>query len=96
MFPLKARYLSKMLMRQPTLDKLVTRKNEDVDYFVSYIMQPSVQQPIGGYLQALKKKSKINNHELVGWFPPHMTMHFHFSAVPSLNLPVYRLSEQTR
>jgi len=56
--PSEARHVTKILMRQPTLDKLVTRKSEDVDYFVSYIMQPSVQQPIGRYLQALKKKSK--------------------------------------
>eukprot|EP00092_Neocalanus_flemingeri_P046357 GFUD01052127.1.p1 GENE.GFUD01052127.1~~GFUD01052127.1.p1 ORF type:complete len:149 (-),score=53.66 GFUD01052127.1:97-543(-) len=56
--PSEAVHMSKMRMRQPTLDKLVTRKAADIDYFISYIMEPGVQEPMGRYLQALKNKSK--------------------------------------
>lgn len=56
--PSEARHVSKMLMRQPTLDKLVNNKQEDIQYFSNFITQPIIQKPMGMYLEALKSKSK--------------------------------------
>jgi len=56
--PSEARHVSKMLMRQPTLDKLTSSKQEDIDHFSNFITQPIIQKPMGMYLEALKAKSK--------------------------------------
>jgi len=56
--PKEARHVSKMLMRQPTLEKLTRDKQGDIDHFVNFITQPIIQKPLGMYLEALKKKSK--------------------------------------
>lgn len=55
--PSEARYVSKMLMRQPTLDKLTSSKQADIDHFAHFITQPIVQKPLGMYLEALKAKA---------------------------------------
>lgn len=55
--PSEARHVSKMLMRQPTLDKLANNKQADIDYFVKFITQPVIQKPMGMYLDALKAKA---------------------------------------
>jgi len=56
--PSEARHISKMIMRQPTLDKLTSDKEGDIDHFCNFIVQPQIQKPMGLYLEALKKKSK--------------------------------------
>jgi len=56
--PKEARHITKMLMRQPTIDKLAHGKTEDIGYFCNFIQQPQIQKPMGMYLDALKKKSK--------------------------------------
>jgi len=56
--PSEARHVSKMLMRQPTLDKLTSSKQEDIQHFANFITQPIIQKPMGMYLEALKAKSK--------------------------------------
>ena len=56
--PSEARHVSKMLMRQPTLDKLTSNKQEDIDHFSNFITQPIIQKPLGMYLEALKNKAK--------------------------------------
>merc|ERR1740137_89024 len=59
--PSEARHVSKMLMRQPTLDSLTSNKQEDIEYFAKFIQQPIIQKPMGMYLEALKAKSRRNN-----------------------------------
>ncbi|XP_074648444.1 enoyl-CoA delta isomerase 1, mitochondrial-like isoform X2 [Tubulanus polymorphus] len=56
--PVKARYLSKIALRQPVLDKLMNNRQADIDYFAQFIQTPAVQKSIEVYLQNLKKKSK--------------------------------------
>ena len=56
--PSEARHVSKMLMRQPTLDRLVNSKEEDIQHFAKFITQPIIQKPLGMYLDALKAKSR--------------------------------------
>ena len=56
--PSEARHVSKMLMRQETLDKLVNNKEEDIEHFANFVTQPVIQKPLGMYLEALKAKSK--------------------------------------
>jgi len=56
--PSEARHVSKMLMRQPTLDSLTSNKQKDIEYFAKFIQQPIIQKPMGMYLEALKAKSK--------------------------------------
>jgi len=55
--PSEARHTSKMLMRQATLDNLVNNKQADIDHFANFIVKPSIQKPLGQYLDALKAKA---------------------------------------
>jgi len=56
--PSEARHVSKMLMRQPTLDRLTADREADVEHFANFVTQPQIQKPLGQYLEALKAKSK--------------------------------------
>ena len=56
--PSEARHVSKMLMRQETLDRLTKNKEADIEHFATFITQPVIQKPLGKYLEALKAKSK--------------------------------------
>merc|ERR1719431_1922446 len=56
--PSEARHVSKMLMRQETLDRLTKNKEADIEHFTTFITQPVIQKPLGKYLEALKAKSK--------------------------------------
>ena len=56
--PSEARHVSKMLMRQPTLDRLTADRDADVEHFANFVTQPGIQKPLGRYLEALKSKSK--------------------------------------
>ena len=56
--PSEARHVTKMLMREPTLEKLTRDKQADIQHFTHFITQPEIQKPMGRYLEALKNKSK--------------------------------------
>jgi len=56
--PSIALYSSKMLMRNDLYNRLSDNREKDVDNFVSFILQPEVQNNLGRYLEALKNKSK--------------------------------------
>ena len=56
--PSEARHVSKMLMRQETLERLTKNKEADIEHFATFITQPVIQKPLGKYLEALKAKSK--------------------------------------
>ena len=53
--PAVARQLSKTAMRQPFIEKLVLRQEEDIENFVTFIQRDGVQKALGLYLQSLKK-----------------------------------------
>ena len=53
-----ARVLSKLMLRQPTIDKLRSRQQDDINQFVSFCMKDSVQKSLGMYMEALKKKQQ--------------------------------------
>ncbi|XP_052816265.1 enoyl-CoA delta isomerase 1, mitochondrial-like [Mya arenaria] len=53
-----ARQLTKKQIRQPTLDKLLSRRDEDIQHFVQFITKDSVQKALGFYLEQLKNKQK--------------------------------------
>ena len=53
-----ARQLTKLLMRKPTMDKLIATREEDIGHFRDLIMRESTQKALGFYLENLKKKSK--------------------------------------
>lgn len=53
-----ARHLTKLQMRQATMDKLEVNREDDINNFVKFIMQPGQQRNLGMYLESLKKKSK--------------------------------------
>lgn len=54
----RARYLTKLQLRQPTMDRLINRRQEDIDHFVTLVTKDTTQKSIGMYLDALKKKAK--------------------------------------
>jgi Delta3-Delta2-enoyl-CoA isomerase len=54
--PPQARVASKLLIRQPHLDKLTTNAEQDIEHFVQFITNPKVQQTISRYLEMLAKK----------------------------------------
>jgi Delta3-Delta2-enoyl-CoA isomerase len=56
--PPQARVASKLLIRQPHIDKLRATAEQDIDHFVQFITNPKVQQNITGYLDMLAKKRK--------------------------------------
>jgi len=56
--PAEARHVSKMLMRQETLDRLTRDREADIEHFANFVTQPVIQKPLGKYLEALKAKSK--------------------------------------
>lgn len=50
------RRMSKMGLRQETVDWLLANRDKDLKAFVDYVSQPKVQQGLELYLQSLKKK----------------------------------------
>jgi 3,2-trans-enoyl-CoA isomerase len=56
--PPEARHVTKMLLRQPTLDRLASDTEGDIDHFSTFIQKPQIQTPMGRYLEALKSKGK--------------------------------------
>ena len=53
--PPQARVASKLLIRQPHIDKLRATSEQDIDHFAKFITNPKVQQNIAGYLDMLAK-----------------------------------------
>ena len=51
-----ARSITKQQMRQKALQRLQSRRKEDIDDFVSLVTTDSVQLVIGNYIEGLKKK----------------------------------------
>ncbi|XP_067948537.1 enoyl-CoA delta isomerase 1, mitochondrial-like isoform X1 [Watersipora subatra] len=56
--PDHARHLTKLQLRQKTIDRLLSRRQEDIDYFVKFTTKDSIQKSLEMYLKALKNKSK--------------------------------------
>ncbi|CBY37812.1 unnamed protein product [Oikopleura dioica] len=56
--PPKARAITKQLLRQDTANKLISKKEQDIETFVKLVSQPSVQKDLGRYIEMMKAKSK--------------------------------------
>lgn len=54
--PDHARHLSKSMMRKPTIDRLVSSRESDIQFFVNFITKDSIQKSLGMYLEMLKKR----------------------------------------
>ncbi|XP_077980037.1 enoyl-CoA delta isomerase 1, mitochondrial-like [Glandiceps talaboti] len=54
--PDHARILTKQAMRKETINKLTSKKKEDIYFFTSFILKESIQRSLGMYLESLKKK----------------------------------------
>ncbi|XP_008328893.1 enoyl-CoA delta isomerase 1, mitochondrial [Cynoglossus semilaevis] len=54
--PDHARHLSKSMMRKPTVDKLLSSRESDIQNFVSFITKDSIQKSLRVYLEMLKKR----------------------------------------
>nr|XP_061829684.1 enoyl-CoA delta isomerase 1, mitochondrial-like [Nerophis lumbriciformis] len=54
--PDHARQITKSMMRKPTLDKLVSKREADIQNFVGFITKDSIQKYLRGYLEMLKKR----------------------------------------
>lgn len=44
------------MMRKPTIDKLRSNREADIQHFVNFITKESIQKSIGMYLEMLKKR----------------------------------------
>ncbi|XP_072015692.1 enoyl-CoA delta isomerase 1, mitochondrial-like isoform X2 [Amphiura filiformis] len=56
--PDHARILTKQMLRGPTLEKLQTKRDEDVAFFTNFIQKEYIQKSLGMYLESLKKRQK--------------------------------------
>ncbi|XP_061740048.1 enoyl-CoA delta isomerase 1, mitochondrial [Nerophis ophidion] len=54
--PDHARQITKSMMRKPTLDKLVSKREADIQNFVGFITKDSIQKSLRVYLEMLKKR----------------------------------------
>ena len=46
------------MLRGPTLEKLQTKRDEDVAFFTNFIQKEYIQKSLGMYLESLKKRQK--------------------------------------
>lgn len=44
------------MMRKPTIDKLLSNREVDIQHFVSFITKDSIQKSLSMYLEMLKKR----------------------------------------
>lgn len=51
-----ARQITKSMMRKPTIDKLTSNREADIQNFVSFITKDSIQKSLRMYLEMLKKR----------------------------------------
>jgi len=54
--PDHARQITKSMMRKPTIDKLISNREADIQNFVSFITKDSIQKSLQMYLEMLKKR----------------------------------------
>ncbi|XP_056143904.1 enoyl-CoA delta isomerase 1, mitochondrial [Lampris incognitus] len=54
--PDHARQITKSMMRKPTIDKLLSNREADVQNFVSFITKESIQKSLRMYMEMLKKR----------------------------------------
>ncbi|TNM97534.1 hypothetical protein fugu_015690 [Takifugu bimaculatus] len=54
--PDHARQITKSMMRKPTIDKLMSKREPDIQNFVSFITKDPIQKSLGLYLSMLKKR----------------------------------------
>ncbi|XP_077358465.1 enoyl-CoA delta isomerase 1, mitochondrial isoform X2 [Festucalex cinctus] len=54
--PAHARQITKSMMRKPTIDKLTSKREADVQNFVSFITKDAIQKSLRTYLEMLKKR----------------------------------------
>lgn len=51
-----ARQISKSMMRKPTLDRLLTHRESDIQNFVSFVTKDSIQKSLQTYMESLKQR----------------------------------------
>ncbi|XP_025048884.1 enoyl-CoA delta isomerase 1, mitochondrial, partial [Alligator sinensis] len=51
-----ARQISKSMMRKPTLDRLLTHRESDIQNFVSFVTKDSIQKSLQMYMESLKQR----------------------------------------
>lgn len=56
--PAKARIAAKDLTRGVQIEKLIKNRDDDTDFFCSFVTADSVQRTLGGYLEMLAKRKK--------------------------------------
>ncbi|KAM6966174.1 enoyl-CoA delta isomerase 1, mitochondrial [Tautogolabrus adspersus] len=54
--PDHARQITKSMMRKPTVEKLVSKREADINNFVSFITKDSIQKSLRMYIEMLKKR----------------------------------------
>ncbi|KAM4531814.1 enoyl-CoA delta isomerase 1, mitochondrial [Odontesthes bonariensis] len=54
--PEHARQITKSMMRKPTIDKLTSNRDVDIQHFVNFITKDSIQKSLRMYLEMLKRK----------------------------------------
>ncbi|KAG7459477.1 hypothetical protein MATL_G00211100 [Megalops atlanticus] len=54
--PDHARQITKSMMRKPTIDKLLSSRESDINNFVSFITKDSIQKSLRMYMESLKKR----------------------------------------
>ncbi|XP_019749041.1 enoyl-CoA delta isomerase 1, mitochondrial [Hippocampus comes] len=54
--PAHARQLTKSMMRKPTVDRMTSKREADVQNFVSFITKDAIQNSLRVYLEMLKKR----------------------------------------
>ena len=59
--PPHSRVASKQLLRQPMLEKLAAKRQEDLDLFCDVCLSDKVQTNLGLYLESLKKKQEAKS-----------------------------------
>ncbi|KAK3091032.1 hypothetical protein FSP39_016632 [Pinctada imbricata] len=53
-----ARQITKSALRKPSIDKLHSKREEDIANFRDFITKDSIQKTLGMYIESLKKKAK--------------------------------------
>ncbi|XP_019363063.1 PREDICTED: enoyl-CoA delta isomerase 1, mitochondrial isoform X1 [Gavialis gangeticus] len=51
-----ARQISKSMMRKPTLDRMLTHRESDIQNFVSFVTKDSIQKSLQTYMERLKQR----------------------------------------
>ncbi|KAG2455873.1 ECI1 isomerase, partial [Polypterus senegalus] len=54
--PDHARQITKSMMRKPTIDRLLSHRDQDINNFVSFITKDSIQKSLQVYMERLKQR----------------------------------------